>query len=1340
MKLNTNHLLIVIAVLCVVIVAGALHIALRNVKETTRFTLESVLPEGTISQRDNLTFAFSHPVAEERLLDRDLDYSPIEFTPAIPGKFRWVDSDRLRFFPEVTFAPSTVYTAKVLPTVSHSPDRVLGGKRALSFSTERFRVKSSRLSFERGAGRKSHARISATVEFNYPVNPADLKEKLTISYADGKAIPYEPLTEERSGIVDLETVVIERSENNQRFVLKLEKEFRCVNGGVGLKSDYIDKTVLEGRGHLVVEDVRVADIGGGHYLQVRFNTGVAPDQAQLFLEVEPEDDYQLVSRRRYLRIEGKFKPGERRTVKIGRGLSAQDGTTLKRNFTRTLTIPNLEPNLRFVGGGLYLPRDGNLNLGLATVNINRAHIDIEKVYANNLVILASSQGWSRWTSKLGKSLHSEEIGVNSVLNEEITTPISLADYLTSDRIGIFKVTARDSERRWRYATQWVMVTDLGIMAKRAGDELWVWVNSLSTLEGVGNATIEVVSDNNQILLSGATDSDGFVKFSSISEKIEGFEPFMITAAKGQDLSFIELDRRHLSTTSFDVSGAPYLEGGYEGFVYTDRGVYRPGETANLVSIVRGKGNLTPPSLPVLIQVLAPDKRIFREFRARTGEQGAFELSVQFPEHAKTGRYTAKLHVADGEIGRAGFQVEEFMPDRIKVALTTDKPIYAVGEEIAIDVEALNLFGPPAVNRKVAASCDIEGSEFAPKRWSSFTFANAALKFKKRRINLGESRTDEFGKTAYRVLIPSELKPQSALSGVIVATVSEPGGRAVSAYRGVTIHPYTHYVGIRRSPEGYAKLDEEMVVEYVSVNTDGIPISGRNLKLTTYKIRWNSILRRDGGSNYRYVSEKQAEILKSTSLTSTEGIGRYAFAPAEYGEYRIEVRDLESGASASTEFYTAGWGYSPWAMENPERLEIDLDKASYLPGEIAKAQIKAPFAGKLILTVEREKVLSYRTVTMRENTAVIEVPILDGYKPNVYLSASLIRSTTSLEKHAPARAFGVVPLKLNDDANQLAVEIEAVDKSRPNQELEAVIRVEAPSPPKKGVYHLTVAAVDEGILQLTNFQTPDAHGFFFRQRGLNTDTLDLYSAVLPEIESASGKSSTGGDRVDASRKKRLSAVSVTRVKPVSLWSGMVTTDDAVGVVTFSVPQFNGTLRLMAVAFAGDRFGKAQTSVIVRDPIVLTPTFPRFVSSGDRFKVPVSVFNGTVEDGDFEVVLSRKGAVEILGDSTQSIRLDTGEEGQLFFGLAAQDAMGKITFDLSAKGNRESTRMTTDIPLRPPTPPITQTGYGVVKAGREADFTFPSNYIPGTDEYELTLSSFPAVKFAGGISYLLRYPYG
>ena len=191
---------------------------------------------------------------------------------------------------------------------------------------------------------------------------------------------------------------------------------------------------------------------------------------------------------------------------------------------------------------------------------------------------------------------------------------------------------------------------------------------------------------------------------------------MITAAKGEDLSFIELNRRKLSTTNFDTTGAPFLESGYEAFVYTDRGVYRPGETANLVSIVRGKGNLTPPSVyRCWYRCWHPTNESFENFVRKPGRRAHFELSVKLPDYAKTGRYTAKIDVAGGEIGRGSFQVEEFMPDRIKVTLTADKPVYSVGDDISIDVDAVNLFGPPAINRKVLASCDIEASEFALKK-------------------------------------------------------------------------------------------------------------------------------------------------------------------------------------------------------------------------------------------------------------------------------------------------------------------------------------------------------------------------------------------------------------------------------------------------------------------------------------------------------------------------------------------------------------------------------------------------------------------------------------------------
>ncbi len=1344
MKLNKLSL-IVIGVLSAVIVVGAIYIATQSNREATRFSVTSLSPDGEVSRQQNFTFTFSHPIVEQNLINTDLDSAPIEFTPHIQGKFRWTAQDKLTFLPEVLLTPSTKYTAEISPQISSTPHYLLTGKRKFSFNTPRFKVKSARLSFEYGTQKKSHAKIIGTVEFNYPVRIAALREHLSVTYADGAKIPYQIRTGgAEADIIELESEEVARVENDQRLQLKIAKGFKCVDGQLGLERTYSTRIVLKGHDDLLVLRAHNQQSGNGNYIQVQFSSIIDIERAQPYITIEPEGDYQLTSQYRYLRINGQFKPGSRYTVRIRRGLQAQDDAILKRDFSTTLTIPDLEPNLRFVGDGLYLPRGGNLNVGLASINVARVQIEIEKIFANNLIYLASSQNWRRRTRNLGTIVHSGEIQIQSVLNEEVTTPIPLKNYLSDNRIGIFRVTARDNSRRWRRAVQWVMITDLGLMAKKTNEGLWVWVNSLSSLKPIRNAKIEMISRNNQTLLSGITNADGLVKFTAISEKIADFTPFMITAAKGNDLSFIELNQRRLQTSDFNVVGAPYLDNGYEAFIYTDRGVYRPGEVANLVGIVRGKNTTTPPSFPVLMQILAPDQRIMREFRAQTDTQGACEFNVPFPEYAKTGRYIAKLLVANQEIGRVQFNVEEFMPDRIKVELNVDKPVYALGDEVTIDVAAVNLFGPPAVGRKVIMSCDIEAVAFvgaglnSNSTWNSFTFSNSAMEFQKQRIELGESRTDENGKATYLLKIPTELKSPSSARGILVATVSEPGGRAVSTYKRITIHPYSHYVGIRRAGEGYAKRGEETNIEYIALDQAGKITAERELALTVYQLHWNSILRRNprrGG--YRYVSEKQAVKIESHPLTSMDTVGTFVFTPKDWGEYRIEIQDVESGASTSTEFYASGWGYAPWAMDHPDRLEIDLDKTSYRPGETAKAQIKAPFSGKLILTIERDEVLSYRIITMKENTAVVDIPIRKGYKPNVYISANLIRSTTSLEKHAPARAFGVVPLKIDAEVNRLTVELDTPEKIRPNRTLEVGFRIKGGS----GKKHLTIAAVDEGILQLTDFQTPNPHGYFFRQRGLGIDSYDLYSAILPEVESAKGKSSTGGDGIEAGRKRRLSTVSVTRVKPVSLWSGVVETDaSGSGIVRFSVPQFNGTLRLMAVAFSGDRFGSASRSVIVRDPIVVTPTFPRFISGGDRFRIPVNVFNGTGKSGDFEIELRVEGYVEIAGESRQTVSLATEEEGQVFFEIAAHDAMGKVTFNLSAIGNDESTQMVTNLPLQPAAPPVTQTGYGVVSAGQPADFIFPSNFIEGTTEFTLTLSPFPAVKFAGGLGYLLTYPYG
>ena len=1261
---------------------------------------------------------------------------------------------------------------------------------------------------------------SGTIAFNYPVTTADLKAHLSIELVDETEIPYQIETQAATTrTVTFLTKRIKRGGADQKIKIKVEKGFKCTGGQIGLEKAHVTPVILRGKGTLGVtySDVRKSD--GTPYISVSFSAPVLSNTIKPYIELTPVLNYQVTSNYRNIKIHGDFKRRTTYTLKIRRGLTARNDAVLKQDYLTKLRIPDIDPQLRFPGDGFFLARKGHLNLGIATINVKRVELEIEKVFANNLIYVAKLERWRRWSRNLGKSIHSEVLDIPTQLNEEVTTPVSLEDYLSGEHVGIFKVVARNAERRWNNAHQWVLITDLGISAKRAGDNLYVWVKSLATGAPVPSARVKLISDNNQTLLSGTTNWAGFVEFTDVAEKTEDFIPFMITVAKRDDLAFIQLDRHEIATADFNIAGPAYLQKGYEAFLYTSRGVYRPGETVQLASIVRGPKLVTPQPLPIHIEILAPDSRIMQEIRQQTNKSGACDVKIPIPDYALTGNYIAKMRIADRVVGSVQFQVEEFMPDRMKVAITTDKSSYNLGDELNLEVNAINLFGPPAVGRKVQASFQLKavpliGSEgiLSPDtdaaKWQTFVFGNTR-QFESQRIELGEATTDAEGKAYYQFTVPETVKAPSLLNGILMTTVSEVGGRAVTASHQVVIHPYSHYVGIRRTSTGEVKINRPLQFDYIAVDDAMTAAPGRPLKLSLHKVHWNTILRQNAAGRYAYVSEPQTTEVKTYDLTSAETVQTVTITPSDYGEYRVRLEDTESAAIAEIGFYVSGWRNIPVSMEHPTRLDMTLDKAAYRPGQTAKLNIKAPFAGTLLLTVEREKVLSHRTIVMKENTAIVSIPVRDSYKPNVYLSGTLTRaipmdteiSTPDSKSLLPARAFGVIPLKLDATRRELSIEmsLKQTDEAgnteevplfrdnnsqifqpleadrneavvRPNSEINITFQVHGRRSWQK--YDVCIAGVDEGILTLTDFQTPNPHDFFYQQRGLKTRSFDLYGGILPEIADVTDNSSTGGDAALTRQlgRKRLDTSSIRRVKPVSLWSGFVKTDgNGRGTIQFKIPQFNGTLRLMAVAFAGADYGATEAYLTVLDPIVLTPTFPRFLTGGDKIRVPVTLFNGTGTDAEFTVKLQAAGNLQLLAASDTNMpetqpqnttvrtpglsnietpsdklsidkNVEAGAETQVFFDIRVHDAIGEANFNLSAEGNAETTTIEVKLPIRSVAPPVTKTGHGVVRAGTPVDFILPANLIADSSDFSLILSPFPNIAFADSLRYLVRYPHG
>lgn len=1343
---SITRLYVIIAVLVGIIIFSLILFCMKGKRESV--IIQSFSPIDEVQQATNFTITFSKEIVTDSLVNVWLEKAPISFEPAIPGKFQWIDRNKIRFYPDVLLQPSTEYTTNISPRLVSDYGYSLRGNRLFKFYTPRFKVNSASLTFEFIPDTDKEANLKATIEFNYEVDPEQAVKHISIQHKNGEIIPFKLITSKPGQIIELEAERVARGTKEKEIQLKIDERIRPIGGNLGLSGEFIKPIMMPRQQDLKVEAMFPRwDSPTSVHVQIQFNLPVNIKNAAQFIAIDPALKYQLSATHIYLDLRGDFKIGSTYQISIRRGLRAIDGSQLKKDFSSAVTFrrEDIPPQLDFVGEGFYLTKSGNLNIGLSTINVDKVTIEIDKIYGNNLVYLLNQNDLAGnrnyyWYDKrsMGRQVHSSDLVIQKIHNEEIVTPINIKEFLADERLGIFNITARQTERRWQQASRWVLATDMGIVAKKSGNDLWIWVSSLSSLAPIPNAEIKLISQNNQTLMTKTSDPEGIAVFESYSRfEQEDFTPFLITAANGTDFSFLELTRRQIATSDFDVGGATYLEHGYEAYLYNERGVYRPGEIAHLAGIVRGENMTVPTPFPVIFQVKGPDEKILEEQRATLNEQGGVEFSVSIPDYAMTGKYTAMLLIGENEeIGRTEFNVEEFIPDRMKVNLTTDKDVYRSGENIDINVEAMTLFGPPASGRHVGADIEIEAFPFSPPKWKSFSFQDEKKTFAKIRTDLGDQVLDDNGKFKYSYPIPKDLEAPSSLRGIISTTVLEPGGRGISAYRGVIIHPYQTYVGLRKAKEGYAEPDQKTDIEFIVVNSEGEAVPNRNVEITFYRIYWQSILKKvDAQGRYRYVSEEVEDQVDKFTIVSESNKGNFTVTPQEYGRYRIMAKDMDSGASSSIWFYASGWGYSPWAMDNPDRIELDLDKETYLPGEKSTVQVRAPFSGKLLLTIEREKILSHRIVTLAENTASLEIPILEEYKPNVYVSAHLIRSTESLERDTPVRAFGVVPLQLDNRANRLDAELTIPPEIRPRTKLNIDFKISGSS---AGQTYVTIAAIDEGILQLTDFQSPDAHAYFFGKKRLAIETYDIYGVVLPEIEAP--KSSAAGD-IEAARKRRITPVSVTRVKPVAFWSGLIKADGrGRGSVSFDVPQFNGTLRVMAVAFAGNKFGNLEKKMFVREPIVLTPTFPRFVASGDQFVVPVNIYNATGKTAGFEIELKAKGPINLTDSGTKTITIAQGKEGQVYFQLQAEPTMGKLEFLLSAKGAGEQAEMTVDVPLRPPVPFITLSGRGSVLAGKPATFTFPSDWITGTTDFSLSISSFPAVKFANSLQFLLSYPHG
>lgn len=1321
-----------------------------------------VSPSGTTTTR-TIEVHFSQPVVAAADCGKEIPAKGLlELTPAVPGTLMWTERDVLVLTPSEPFRPATHYVGKV--SITPPAGKRFGGDDSFRFNSELLELRGIE-PFVSGIGA---ATVRLNLQFSLPVKPADAEKLIRFVRPSGEAISAVLETKAPSAVMAFRLAAIDVSSGSADLKVQIGAELSAAAGGEPIGSEVQRALTLMKPSALVVNQIYPAESGGQYLIYVSLSDQVDPETLQSAISVKPATKLTVESSGAMATIHGTFKPNSTVEVTIKKGLVGLSGGVLEDEVTRSVVIQGLQPELRFAHAGTYLQRGGGQKFSLESVNIKKLKVSVDKVFENNMVHVlprlrqntrycgdggcegdeyygdyyyGDGYGYSGYQyygdiSTFGTSVLRGEVEVTDKPNEWVTTNIPFADVNKDNRFGLYRLRVMDAEQQWRYAEKWLLATDLGVSAKVGRDQARVLIISLTTMKPVPGVQVELRSSTNQVVGKGLTDASG-----AFTQDISGLKPTepiaVITASKEGDFSYLALASTALKTADFDVGGQGDTTAPYEAYVYLDRGIYRPGDPARITVLVRDKLLKTPPPFPYTLEIRNPQWRVFQTLKGTTEKDGASTFTVEFPNDAPTGSYAVRVLGASGEdaiLGRETIKLEEFMPDRIKVVVTPSSPSVAPGDPINFDIASNYLFGPPAKSLPVEASCQYSYAAVTTEQYSGFGFDSAYGKVNDG-VDLGESSLDAEGKASLSCAWETGNKPaQRPIRVSLLATVSENGGRAVTGVGSQVVHPLPHYVGVRRnSPSYYVGVKKSADLQALVLDQSGKPKPGVALSGKVERVSWKSVLKLVNG-RYQYTSERTAVPIANLSAKSGTAPVTVEYAPDQPGWYDVT---LQAGdAVAQTSFWASGDGYAGWEMKDPTTIGLTMDKAIYGAGETANVMVRAPFVGHLYLTVERDRVLWATDVVMTGNTTSVPIPVQALMGPNAFVVATLLRPLGSAEKLAPMRAFGVAPFKVKADEHKLEVKLSAVETMRPSQPLEVSLDVAG----GKGAVQVTLAAVDEGILRITNFESPDPFAFFTRRRRLGIVSYDMFEEVLPEVEGrASAVVRAGGG--DATRTKHLNPVSVKRVKPVALWSGLVKLDSSgKGKIKLDIPQFQGQVRLMAVAFEGDKFGAASRDVTIRDPIVLTPTLPRFVGPLDKFEFPIDVYNGTGAATDIEVSVEIDGRIQVLGEKKQKLKVGENAQESLRFQLQADEVAGKAKIVVRAKGGGQETYSETELAIRPPNTVTTEGLSLVARPGEPAKFKVPSGYLPGTMKVRVTAGSAPVARFGAALQFLISYPYG
>jgi len=1350
---------------------------------------------GAISRRSSLRVAFGGDLIPADKVGSDAS-GQLRIEPAIKGKSTWSSRREIVFTAQGgELAPGTTYKVRVLPHGLPGVDKGLAPYEFLVQTLEpNFDVTNTGLNLDPAD--------SARMLLRGSVSTADMEDDDKVTQVlkarlVDTSLPIAWVHHPEIHRHDFTVSAIVRGQQARELTLAWD------GAPLGVRTRASQTLEVPSRDAFTVTSAQAYDDNGNRQVIVQFSEKLAARQDLKGLVRLSQGEFTTQVRGNELRLYVNEQVMGNVNLTLDEGLRSATGGKLIGAHAFTLGFSSTKPQVRFVGKGVILPDAERLTVSFEAVSARAVHVTAVQVFEDNIpqFLQVNRLDGSQEMGRVGRVLWRKTLTLAAPVPGRWTRyDLDVTELTKKHPGGLFQLRLQllpgdtvwtcpddattqekppgdvetrsqedgdvESSSNWDYFEQYfdeaswsdredpckpgyfayadgvkaqrnLLASNIGLIAKRGqGGKLLVAATALDSAQALGGVKIEAFNYQNQVLASATTDREGLAELSPTGQ------PFALIATLDGRRGYLRVaNGAALPVSHFDVGGETVVAG-LKGYLYGDRGVWRPGDTIYLTFALQDQLKTLPANHPVTLELRNPRNQLVQTLTNSkpVGQFYAFELKTE--ADALTGDWTATALVG-GTAFRKALKIETVMPNRLKIDLDLGDAEVLKSTPLEAGLDAQWLSGATAANLRAAIELTLKPTPTHFTRNANFVFDDPAREFSGQPLALFDGELDANGSMHFSKNLELPHDAPGMLSGVFVTRVFENGGAFSISRESRTLAPFARFVGLRL-PKGDVSrdvlmTDKKHVVELATLDAAGRPVSVDKVQVSLYKIEWKWWWDQNGDSLAQYAqSESQSVILQETVATK-DGKGAFTFEIKypEWGRYLVRACDVAGGHCTGRVFYIdwPSWAGSARDQSGPAAniLTLTSDKEEYKVGDTAVVQLPEASQGRALLTLETgSRILEYRWIDATHKR--VSIPITSDMAPNVYAAVTLVQPHANKDNDRPIRLYGVIPLKVSDPATKIAPLITTAAEWKP--QAKATIQVaEASGRPM----NYTLAIVDEGLLGLTNFRTPNLHGEFYKREALGVSTWDLfddvagaYGGALDRLLALGG--SDGAQPTNPDEGKSRFPPVVRFLGPFTLAAGEKRAHE------ISLPQYVGAVRVMLVAGDGHAYGSAEKSVFVRQPLMILPTLPRVVGPDERITMPVSVFTSDPAIRDVTLSMELDGRFADVNGKSTTLTFSKPEEKLGFLALRSQDRLGKGKIHVVAVSGKHRAEADVWLEVRSPNPPVTRITRGTLPAGESWNTELRGFGLEGTHSATLEVSMLPPLNLDGRLDYLIHYPHG